>query len=72
MTASERYLAAVFGCHHQADGACVDCLIAAFIAHADAVKREAVRVARQWCRQWEAGAETASYIAAAIECIEVT
>ncbi len=44
----------------------------ALIAHAEALKREAVRVAAQWCRQGEVGAETASYIAAAIRLIEVS
>lgn len=43
MTASERYLQAVFQCHHQPDGACVDCTIAGFIAHAEAVRAEAAK-----------------------------
>ena len=72
ITARERMREAEASCDHVDKGICRDCCLALMIAHADAMKRDAVRVAAQWCRQGEAGAETASYIAAAIGCIEVT
>ena len=72
MTARERTKRTMAECDHRFSGVCHDCVTAALIAHAEAVRNEAARVARQWCRQGEPGAETASYIAAAIEYIEVS
>ena len=56
-TAAERYLAAVFTCHHQPESACVDCMVAALIAHAEAVREEAKKRIEvfQDILSWQAG-----------------